>query len=154
MNEHHAFLWKSLIRLAFVSCIFVVGISFWSSVEARYGDSKEGVDVPPSQPTIAAHLVDEQKNALKSTAIVEVTTDGIRLIDPALAVKGAGKTEGHVHYQVDDGFVIATPDTKLAFHGLSPGQHRIAITLADDNHKPIGSPVVLSVTIPQGKAAQ
>jgi len=34
---------------------------------------------------------------------------------------------------------------------LSPGEHKISVNLADDNHMPIGMPVVLTVTIPASK---
>jgi hypothetical protein len=56
--------------------------------------------------------------------------------------------QGHLHYQVDDGPVIATTATKLSFHGLKPGAHKIVVTLAANDHSPLGPQQALEVTIP------
>jgi len=58
------------------------------------------------------------------------------------------KGQGHLHYQVDDGPVIATPGTKLSFHGLKTRSHRIVVMLAANDHSPLGPQETLQVTIP------
>ncbi len=95
-----------------------------------------------------AKLVDQEANSSKHSAVVEVKASGLTLIDPVLSSKMNTTPEGHFHYQVDNGFIIATPVNKLAFHNLTSGQHQIAVSLADNDHKPIGQPQVLMVTIP------
>jgi len=78
-----------------------------------------------------------------------VTVTGVKLIDPSSLVRGkAGKKEGHLHYQIDEGYIIATPASKLSFHGLSSGAHKIVVMLASNNHEPLGPKEVLSVSIP------
>lgn len=95
-----------------------------------------------------AKLVDQEANASKHSAVVEAKASGLTLIDPALSSKMNTMPEGHFHYQVDNGFVIATPVNKLAFHNLTSGKHQIMVSLADNEHKPIGPVQMLTVTIP------
>ena len=102
----------------------------------------------PSGPSLAARLIDERRNAAKEAASVEVTVRGVRLVDPSLSSKARGPIEGHLHYQLDGGAVIATTASQLSFHELSPGEHKISIHLIDGNHIPIGMPVVLTVRVP------
>ena len=139
-------------RHAWTALVAAAGLILGSSVEARYGDSAKDSGAGSGGPSIKAHLVDAKKNAAKATATVVVTAENIRLIDPSLAGKSEEGAEGHLHYQVDNGFVVATPGTKLSFHELSPGEHRISVTLADDHHNPIGSPVLLIVDVPKAAA--
>jgi hypothetical protein len=49
---------------------------------------------------------------------------------------------------VDDGPVVATPASKLSFHGLKSGPHTISVVLAANDHTPLGPAQKLSVTIP------
>jgi hypothetical protein len=37
---------------------------------------------------------------------------------------------------------------KLSFHGLTPGAHKIVVTLAGNDHNPLGPQQTLNVTIP------
>lgn len=98
--------------------------------------------------TLTATLVDAEKKAAQKAATVEVKTTGINLTDPAKANEMAKAGEGHLHYQVDDGPVIATTTTKLSFHGLSSGAHKIVVMLAGNDHNPLGPQQTLEVTIP------
>ena len=77
-----------------------------------------------------------------------VTTGGIQLVDPTTAKETAKIGEGHLHYRVDDGPVIATTATKLSFHELSSGEHKISITLAGNDHKPLTDPITFIMTVP------
>ena len=97
---------------------------------------------------LQASLVDVDANAAKQSAVVRVEVVGAELIDPELAKPGAKMVQAHLHYRVDDGPVIATPVTKLAFHGLVSGRHRIEVALADSQHKPLGPSQTLEVMIP------
>jgi hypothetical protein len=58
------------------------------------------------------------------------------------------KGQGHLHYRVDDGPVIATTSTKLSFHDLKPGAHKIEVVLAANDHNPLGPKATLNVTVP------
>ena len=97
---------------------------------------------------LEASLVDADENAKKATAVVRVEVVGADLIDPDLATPGSKAIQAHLHYKVDDGPVIATPVSKLAFHDLAAGRHRIEVVLADPEHKPLGPSETLEVVIP------
>ena len=98
--------------------------------------------------TLAATLVDAEKKAAQKAATVQVKTTGIRLIDPATVGEKPRAGQGHLHYQVDSGPIIATTATKLSFHELSSGPHKIMVVLAANDHSPLGPQQTLEVTIP------
>lgn len=79
---------------------------------------------------------------------MDVKVTGIKIVDPAEANEKPVAGQGHLHYQVDDGPVIATTTMKLSFHGLTPGAHKIVVTLAGNDHNPLGPQQTLNVTIP------
>jgi hypothetical protein len=97
---------------------------------------------------LSAKLVDAEAKAKKQAATVEVTVKGLTLIDPAKVNEVPAKNQGHLHYQVDDGPIIATTTPKLSFHGLKPGTHTILVALAANDHAPLGPQEKLTVTIP------
>lgn len=99
-------------------------------------------------PALTASLIDAEKNARDKSATVEVRVTGVELIDPALTSKQPMKGQGHLHYQVDDGPVIATTAAKLSFHGLSSGKHKFIVVLANNDHSPAGPQQMLEVTVP------
>ena len=98
--------------------------------------------------TMTASLVDAEKNAKEKTATVEVRVTGVELIDPAMTNKLSMKGQGHLHYQVDNGPVIATTSPKLSFHELTPGKHKIVVILANNDHTPAGPKQTLEITVP------
>lgn len=103
-------------------------------------------------PQLTATLVDAEAKAQKQAATVRVTVKGVAIVDPALSKEQPRPGQGHLHYQVDDGPVIATTATKLSFHGLKPGPHRITVVLAANDHSPLGPQQTLEVTIPGGSS--
>jgi Family of unknown function (DUF6130) len=100
------------------------------------------------KPVMTAKLIDADKKAAGRAATVEVTTSGVELVDPALSDEKAVPGQGHLHYQLDKGPVIATPSAKLSFHELAPGAHTIVVVLAGNDHKPLGPQQQLTVTVP------
>jgi hypothetical protein len=100
-------------------------------------------------PAIEAKLVDPEKNAHKGWATVTVTLTGVEMIDPASVMEQPKKGQGHLHYRVDDGPVIATTSTKLSFHDLKPGARKFEVTLVGNDHNPLGPKTSLSVTVPK-----
>ncbi len=119
----------------------IFGLSINTAVQAQTGDNE-------SSPTLKAMLVDAENKAKKQAATVDVKVTGIEIIDPAKVKEQPRKGQGHFHYQVDDGPIIATTAPKLSFHGLTPGQHKIVVTLAGNDHNPLGPQETLNVTIP------
>jgi hypothetical protein len=98
--------------------------------------------------TLTAALIDAEKNATQKTATVQVKVTGVNLIDPAMSNKRPTKGQGHLHYQIDGGPVIATTTPKLSFHELTPGKHAIVVMLANNDHSPAGPQQTLEVTVP------
>jgi hypothetical protein len=104
-----------------------------------------GVGVTPE---LSAKLIDPEKRAQEQTATVEVKVVGIQLIDPAAVQEQPQQGQGHLHYQVDSGPLIATTTTKLSFHELSSGSHKITVMLVGNDHQALGPRETLTVSIP------
>lgn len=140
----------SFQKAASVVMLAVLMIAVVIMVQAQYGSSKpqETPAAGKSTATLTATLVDAEKKAKQKAATVEVKTTGIALIDPAKANEMAKPGQGHLHYQVDSGPIIATTTTKLSFHELTPGPHKIVVMLAANDHSPLGPQQTLEVTIP------
>src|SRR5262249_21242329 len=98
--------------------------------------------------TLTAQLTDKDAKAQNGEATVVVTVTGVDLVDPATVQEKPQSGQGHLHYQVDDGPVIATTATKLSFHALKPGTHNFKVLLAANNHQPLGPESTLSITVP------
>jgi hypothetical protein len=98
--------------------------------------------------TFEAKLVDPTKKAINKTATVEVKVAATSLVDPDTTNGKPAPGQYHLHYQLDNDPIIATTATKLSFHNLPPGQHKITVTLAQNDHTPAGRENVLTVTIP------
>jgi hypothetical protein len=99
-------------------------------------------------PAIDASLTDAEAKARKREATVQVVVTGVQMVDPASVQEKPRAGQGHLHYRVDDGPVIATTSTKLSFHDLARGEHRIEVTLAGNDHEPLLPPEQLRVTVP------
>jgi hypothetical protein len=97
--------------------------------------------------SLTARLVDAEKKASKREATVEASASGIQIVDPASTGEKAVPGQGHFHYRLDGGPIIATTSDKLSFHELSPGKHTISVVLAGNDHKPLGPEKKLYVDI-------
>ena len=134
------------VELVLTLCALMVSISVALSVAVA---AQASPVAPAGQAaTMTASLVDPDMNAKAKTATVTVEVSGVKLIDPALTNKLVTKGEGHLHYRVDDGPVIATTTTKLSFHGLTPGKHKIVVMVANNDHTPSGLEQTLEITVP------
>jgi len=105
-----------------------------------------------ADPTLTAKLVDRDAKARKGEMTVEVSVGGLELTDAAKAMEQPRTGQGHIHYRLDDGPVIATTATKLSFHELGAGAHSLEVRLAGNDHKPLGPAQKLSVTVPPKQA--
>lgn len=98
-------------------------------------------------PTLSIKLVDEEAKKKQMAATVQATVTGLEIIDPATVNEVAKAGQGHLHYQVDDGPIIATTVLKLSFHALKAGKHTIKVSLAGNDHKGLGVEQTVSVDI-------
>ena len=134
--------WK-LFCTAVISAALLIGGNIVANAQSSAMMAKQG-----SKATLTATLIDAEKKAQKKTATVQVTVTGVDLIDPAKVNEIPRAGQGHLHYRVDDGPVIATTATKLSFHELTSGVHHITVMLAGNDHNPLGPEQTLDVNIP------
>src|SRR5467141_2533260 len=136
---------KTIALISMLS-LLTLSLNVVAGVQATGKPMKSSVS--KSGATLTAKLVDPEKKAKEKTATVQVTVKGVALIDPAAVKERPRNGQGHLHYRVDDGPVIATTAPKLSFHELSPGQHKIVVMLAANDHRPLGPEQTLTITIP------
>jgi hypothetical protein len=136
------------INSTLVLAALVLGLG--GPVSGQYGSNtnSQAGTMRRGTATLTAKLVDPEKKAQQKAATVAVKVTGIRLIDPAMVNERPRAGQGHLHYQVDNGPIIATTTTKLSFHGLTTGPHTIVVMLAGNDHNPLGPQETLNVTIP------
>jgi hypothetical protein len=142
---------KNLRVVALVSMLVGFSIAFDDTAIAQNkpaGEQPNANQVVAQTATMTASLVDAEKNAKEKSATVEVRVSGVELIDPAMTNKLPVKGQGHLHYQVDNGPIVATTTAKLSFHGLTPGKHKIVVVLANNDHTPAGPTQTLEITVP------
>ncbi len=99
-------------------------------------------------PLFNAALIDVAQKAKKRAATVEVTISNIELVDADKVYEKPKPGQAHIHYQLDNGPIIATTSTKLSFHELSSGTHTIVVRLAANDHQPMGPQKTLTFNIP------
>jgi hypothetical protein len=137
-------------RLTSVAILAVLAMAFSLVANAQYASSSKPKSNAASKgtPTLTAKLIDPEKKAQQKAATVDVKVTGVRIIDPAIVKERPRAGQGHLHYQVDDGPIIATTAMKLSFHGLTTGPHKMVVMLAGNDHNPLGPQETLNVTIP------
>lgn len=101
-----------------------------------------------SPATLTLSLVNESVNAARKWATVKVDVPNVQMVDPAAANEKPQDQQGHLHYRLDDGPVIATTATKLSFHDLASGTHRCTVVLAGNDHAPLGPQGTIAIKIP------
>jgi Family of unknown function (DUF6130) len=146
---------KMKIIATVATLVLVLGFSLTASAQysksattSKMADKKAAKAERSDSPTLTATLIDAEKKAKEKAATVEVKVTGIELIDPAKVGEKPKTGQGHLHYRVDDGPIIATTTTKLSFHELTPGNHKITVMLAGNDHNPLGPQQTLEVKIP------
>lgn len=148
MNDH--FLAGALLALT----VFAANLSS-AKAQGEAAKSKKAIPaqaaaVPARQPSVGvvAVLVDADLKARKREATVQAKAVGIHIVDPALVRDQPKAGQGHFHFRVDDGPVIATTASKLSFHDLKPGVHTFTVQLAGNDHSVIATAAELMVTVP------
>ncbi|MCA1601978.1 MAG: DUF6130 family protein [Acidobacteria bacterium] len=124
-----------------ILCALLLGLALSVGAQVNRRGGRQGA-------ALTATMIDPEKKAQQKAATVEVQVTDLRLVDPAKTGEQPKAGQDHLHYQVDDGPVIATTTTKLSFHGLTPGEHKIVVMLAANDHSPLGPQQTLTVTIP------
>lgn len=138
----------NLKAITLASLLSICALSLTIAAGSQGNSMKSASPKAGAAPTLTARLIDPEKKAKEKTATVEVTVTGVQLIDPATVKEHPANGQGHLHYRVDDGPVIATTAPKLSFHELTSGEHKILVMLAANDHSALGPQQTLTVTIP------
>lgn len=93
-------------------------------------------------------LVDPRANAQNHKAVVEVQTDGLKIVDPAAANYEPKLDEGHIQYRLDNGQIQNTTSKTWTFGHLSRGEHVIRVALASNDGHQLGSEKTLKIKVP------
>ena len=135
---------------ALVLCLYVCspGKALAQTTPPAGADDAGNAKDMRSEPSLTVKLIDANQKALKKSATVSVQVRGIKIVDPASAKEKPIKGQGHLHYRLDNGPVIATTATKLSFHELGSGPHSFTVTLAGNDHMPLAPSQTVSVTVP------
>lgn len=128
-------------------CACLPGMAFAGTPSSRAGEATKAKG-RNAEPSLTVKLVDADKKAQKKSATVSVQARGIKIVDPASAKEKPIKGQGHLHYRLDNGPVIATTATKLSFHELGSGPHAFTVTLAGNDHMPLAPSQTVNVTVP------
>lgn len=139
-----------LRHVAMLTVVFMAS----AVVSASRQESRRTPAPVPGAVMMVAKLINAEQQAAKHAATVQVTVTGVELVDPATAGEKPVLGQGHLHYMVDSGVVVATPVPKLSFHELKPGDHVITVTLAGNDHTPLGAPQMVHVSVPGTTAAR
>jgi hypothetical protein len=145
---------KQSKRRLFVLGSLLLSLALFATVNSaeaqeRYGATpRQGTKAAGQTLALTATLVNPEHNAKARAATVQVTIAGVDMVDPAAVNEEPKAGQGHLHYQVDNGPVVATTATKLSFHDLSSGQHTIVVMLAGNDHSPLGPKATVNVGIP------
>ncbi len=99
-------------------------------------------------PLLTARLLDKEGNAKKHRAVIEVQTDGIRLVESASAPNETGLDDAHIQYRLDDQPAENTTSKRWTFENLSRGEHRIRVNLASSDDRKVGEGTTLKVHVP------
>lgn len=144
----------SIIIIAGLSFIAPHGYSQWKELPStgspaeRFPDRTTLAGQSGAGPLLIASLIDEERNAKHHRAVVEVQTDGVRLVDPAQAHYQPKIDEAHIQYRLDGGPVRSTTSKTLIFDQLSPGNHQVYVTLATSDNQPVGKSKRLHFHVP------
>ena len=107
------------------------------------------VEVSAGALSLDARLIEAASAAREGSATIQVNVSGLEIVDPSAVQEKPRNGQGHLHYRVDDGPIIATTITKLSFHGLSAGMHHISVALVGNDHQPLGLVKELEVSVPE-----
>jgi hypothetical protein len=102
---------------------------------------------PVGGPRLRARLLDKEHNSKSRAASVEVEVKNIWLHNPA-PTSEYGVVTGVLEYKVDNNPSVVTPDTRLRFEQLSPGNHTITVVTLGVGERPISGKARLVVDIP------
>ena len=99
-------------------------------------------------PLLIVKLVDQGVNARQHKVVIEVETDGLKMVDPASVNHEPRSDEAHIQYRLDDGPIENSTSKTWTFDNLSAGEHLIRVAVAaSDNHQ-LGREKIFRLRVP------
>lgn len=99
-------------------------------------------------PQLEVSLVDPDKNAAGSKAVIRVEVWGVELVQPQ-SNQEPKLTLAYITYQLDSGEVIRSAEKQQTFSHMIPGYHHIYVQLASLDGQPVGARLTLTVDVPK-----
>jgi hypothetical protein len=99
-------------------------------------------------PLLIAKLVDQKANARDHKVVIEVQTDGLKMVDPATVNQEPKFDEAHIQYRLDNDAIRNTTSKTWTFEHLSRGMHLIRVALATSDNHQLGEEKTLKVNVP------
>ena len=99
-------------------------------------------------PWLTMRLVNPKNNAQSHKAIVEVQTDGVKIVNPIVVNHEPRLDEAHIQYRLDNGPIQNTTSKSWTFEHLSRGEHFIRVALASSDNRQLGREVSLKLKVP------
>jgi hypothetical protein len=99
-------------------------------------------------PLLIVKLVDPKTSVQSHKAVIEVQTDGLKMVDPAAVNHEPKFDEAHIRYRLDNGPIQDTTSKTWTFENLSSGQHVIRVALATSDDHQLGEEESLRVKVP------
>jgi hypothetical protein len=106
-----------LLVLLSVLSLVLLGIGHSADAQERCGTPQpQGAKAAGHPSALTATLVNPEHHAKEHAATVQVSVAGVVMVDPATVKEEPKDGQGHLHYQVDNGPVVATTATRAAHH--------------------------------------
>lgn len=99
-------------------------------------------------PLLIVKFVNQKENAQHRRAVIEVQTDGLKMVDPVVGNHEPRSDEGHIQYRLDNGPIQNTTSITWTFDHLSPGKHLIRVAVASNDNHQLGEEKALKVCVP------
>jgi hypothetical protein len=99
-------------------------------------------------PLLIIYFVNQKANAQHHRAVIEVQTDGLKMVDPATVNHEPRSDEAHIQYRLDNGPIQNTTSKTWTFDHLSPGEHLIRVAIATSDNRQLGKEKALNVHVP------
>lgn len=99
-------------------------------------------------PLLIAKLLHPKANGQNHKAVIQVETDGLKMVDPAAVNYVPKADEAHIQYRLDNEPIQNTTSKTWTFDHLSPGEHLIRVAIATSDNHQLGREKTLKVHVP------
>jgi hypothetical protein len=140
--------------IALLLCTCLPAFSQWKELPAtgspsnRLPDRTTLVGQAGLGPLLIVKLVNSKANAQHHKVVVEVQTDGLKMVDSAAVKYEPRSDEEHIQYRLDNGSIQNTTSKTWTFNHLSRGEHLIRVAVATSDNRQLGREKALKMRVP------